>query len=657
MATAKKKTFYITTAIDYVNANPHLGHAYEKIFTDVIARYHRLLGEDVFYLTGTDENAQKNAKVAKEKGIPIKKFVDDNSKKFIALCKLLELSNDDFIRTTEERHVKKAQKIFEILYKKGDIYKSKYSGLYCEGCEGFKTEKDLVDGKCPEHNKEPKEISEEAYFFKMSKYSKEILKLVQSKTFIVPEDKRNEIIERIKSEGLKDLCVSRVGLDWGVDVPFDKKHKIYVWIDALSNYITALGWPDGKNYKKFWPADAHVIGKGINWFHSVIWPSILLSAKIPLPKTILVHGYVNIEGEKMSKTLGNIIDPVELTNKYSADVLKYYLMRTIPFQQDGNFSEKHLVERNNSELADKLGNLVSRIAGLIEKSGTLKKDTTDKELAKKLNLKKIIGYYNNYEIDKALNEIFFFIDECNLYVQKKEPWKLSGKELNKILYSASDAIRIISILLSPIIPDSCEKIAKIFGFKIDSIKNAKFDLYKPGNKIKKEVLFNKIEDKMAKKEIKKGVKPAIKSVIKPVIKTITLDVEQKTAPVKIEGVKSLNEITKSKEFSSIRYDDFAKLDIRVAKILNVKPHPNADKLLLLEMDLGFEKRTLVAGLKEYYKPEQLIGKKVIVLVNLEGKELRGVMSKGMILAAVSSDRKIITILQPEKDIPVGSKIS
>ena len=643
MAT-NKKTFYITTAIDYVNANPHLGHAYEKIFSDVIARYHKLLGEDTYYLTGTDENAQKNEKIAKEKDIPVKKFVDDNSKKFIALCKLLELSNDDFIRTTEPRHVQKAQKLFEILYKKGDIYKSNYSGLYCEGCEAFLTEKDLVDGKCPEHNKEPKEISEEAYFFKMSKYSKDILKLVQSKTFIIPEDKRNEIIERVKSDGLKDLCVSRTGLDWGIDVPFDKKHKIYVWIDALSNYITAVGWPDGKNYKKFWPANCHVIGKGINWFHSVIWPSILLSAKIPLPKTILVHGYVNIEGEKMSKSLGNIVDPVELANKYSADVLKYYLMRTIPFQQDGNFSEKHLIERNNSELADKLGNLVSRISGLIEKTGSLKKDATDKELAKKLNLKKIIEHYDNYEIDKALNEIFSFIDECNLYIQKKEPWKLSGKELNKVLYSASDAIRIIAILLYPIIPSSCEKISEIFGFdlKKSKIKDAKFDLYKPYGKIKKEVLFNKVEsqeNKMPKKELKIE-KPKVEKKIeikKPEIKELTL-----------EGIKGLNEI---------KYGDFAKLDIRVAKILDVKPHPNADKLLILNIDLGFEKRTLVAGLKEYYKPEQLIGKKVIVLVNLEGKELRGVMSKGMILAAVSADRKIVTILHPEKDIPVGSKIS
>lgn len=640
-----KKTFYITTAIDYVNANPHLGHAYEKIFADVIARWHRLLGEDSYYLTGTDENAQKNEKVAKEKGIPVKKFVDDNSRKFIELCKILQLSNDDFIRTTESRHIKKAQKLFEILYKKGDIYKSKYSGLYCEGCEAFLTEKDLVNGKCPEHNKSPKEISEEAYFFKMSKYSKDILKLVQSKSFIIPEDKRNEIIERVKSEGLKDLCVSRTGLDWGIDVPFDKKHKIYVWIDALSNYITALGWPDEKNYKKFWPADAHVIGKGINWFHSVIWPSILLSAKIPLPKTILVHGYVNIEGEKMSKTLGNIIDPVELSNKYSADVLKYYLMRTIPFQQDGNFSEKHLIERNNSELADKLGNLVSRISGLIEKIGSLKKDTTDKELAKKLNLKKITEHYNNYEIDKALNEIFSFIDECNLYIQKKEPWKLSGKELNKVLYSASDTIKIISTLLYPVIPSSCEKIAEIFGFKINSIKEAKFNLYKPGNNIKKEVLFNKIENKREINDDKMTKKPIVKEIKDLADLKKEAEITEKE---KIEGVKSLNDI---------KYDDFAKLDIRVAKILDVKPHPNADKLLVLDIDLGFEKRTLVAGLKEYYKPEQLIGKKVIVLANLEGKELRGVMSKGMILAAVSADRKIISIIQPEKDIPIGSKIS
>ena len=455
--------FYITTAIDYVNAKPHIGHAFEKVLADALARWHRLKGDDVFFLTGTDENAQKNAQVAKEKGIPVKKFIDANSKTFIELCKKLDVKYDDFIRTTEERHVKKSQEIFKKVYDKGEIYKGDYRGYYCSGCEAFITEKDLVDGKCPEHNKKPEWISEEAYFFKLSKYKDKILKFVES--YIVPDSRKNEIVSRLKEEGLRDLCVSRSNLDWGIDNPIDKKFKIYVWFDALINYISGAG----KNEEK-WPADVHVVGKGINWFHSVIWPAILISAGYKLPKKLLVHGYLNLGGKKISKSLGNVIDPIELVEKYGSDSVRYSLLRCSVFD-DSDYSEEILIERHNNELANKLGNLVSRVSGLIEKNGIEK---CENKLIKKLNIKKIEKHFDAFEIDRALNEIFAFVDVCNEYVQNKKPWETKDK---KVLFEVKECILEIAKLLWPFIPSASEKITKQF-----SIKNIK----------KGDILFKKI---------------------------------------------------------------------------------------------------------------------------------------------------------------------
>jgi len=443
------KKFYITTAIDYVNAKPHIGHAYEKVLADAIARWHRQKGEKVFFLTGTDENAQKNVIAAKEKGISTKKFVDENSKTFIELCKKLNISNDDFIRTTEERHKKVVQQIFKKVYEKGEIYKGSYEGLYCEGCEYFVTEKDLVGGKCPEHNKKPIVISEEAYFFKLSKYKDRIEKLI--KNYIVPETRKKEILSRLKEEGLKDLCVSRTNLDWGIDSPIDKKFKVYVWFDALVNYISAS---NGN-----WPADLHIVGKGINWFHSVIWPAILLSAGYELPKKLLVHSYLNIEGQKISKSLGNVINPLELIKKYGADSVRYSLLRCSVFE-DSDYSEEILIERHNNELANKLGNLISRVAALVEKHGTEKGEN---KLIKKLKLKEIENYFEEYKIDRALNEIFAFIDICNEYVQEKKPWETHDK---KVLYELVESIKEIGKLLFPFIPETSEKIALQFSGKI-----------------------------------------------------------------------------------------------------------------------------------------------------------------------------------------------
>ncbi len=516
----KKKKFYITTAIDYVNASPHLGHAYEKIAADCIARWHKLLGEDVFFLTGTDENAQKNVKAAKKAKIAIKQFVDSNAKLFIKLCKKLQISNDDFIRTIEERHKKVAQQIFELLHKKDLIYKGNYEGLYCTGCEAFKTEKELVTGKCPEHpNLQLELLKEEAYFFKLSLYQDRITQLLEKKYFVVPEAKRKEMLSRIKEQGLKDLCVSRKNLKWGIPVPFDKEHTIYVWIDALTNYISALEYPKGK-YKKYWPADVHVIGKDINWFHSVIWPSLLIAADIEIPKTILVHGFINIKGEKISKTTGLVIDPFSITESYGVDSFRYFLLREIPFGQDGDFNEKALVARHNNELADKLGNLVSRTAGLTEKQNTkvkqVKQGQANKTLFKKLKLKEIQKHMQDYELDKALHKIFDFIDDCNAYIQEKKPWQEKDKEkLNNILYSVSDSTRIIAILLWPFIPETAEKIAKQFEFEIKSFDDCKPSLLKLSKIKKAPILFKKIglEDGLKKAtksgELKKGLRKGL----------------------------------------------------------------------------------------------------------------------------------------------------
>ena len=488
-----KNKFYITTAIDYVNGAPHVGHAYEKILADVLARWNRLNNVDTFFLTGTDENAQKNAQAAKEAGIKTEEFVKKNSAVFEKLCNLLNLTNDDFIKTTEKRHVKVAQSIFQTIFDKGEIYKKSYSGLYCEGCEAFLAKRDLVDERCSEHNKEPKIIEEENYFFKLSKYEKQILKLVSSEDFIVPKGFRKEIVNRIKTDGLKDISVSRSGMDWGINTPIDDNHKIYVWIDALSNYISALDYPNGKKFNKYWPADIHVVGKGINWFHSVIWPAILMSAEIDLPKKILVHGYLTFNGQKISKSLGNAIDPITLIEKYGVDPFRYTLLKDIPFNQDGNFSENSLKERVNNELANDLGNLIGRVLTLCEKyfEGELKKQNDD-ELLDKLDLCKIEKYFSKYELHHALEEIWKFVREANKYVNDKEPWK-NEKNRKEVLYNLLEALRVISILISPFMPGTSERINNQLGVGIGLIEDVKFGIHGDYNVKKEGVLFKKIE--------------------------------------------------------------------------------------------------------------------------------------------------------------------
>ena len=487
-----KNKFYITTAIDYVNGAPHVGHAYEKILADVLARWNRLNNVDTFFLTGTDENAQKNAQAAKEAGIKTEEFVKKNSAVSEKLCNLLNLTNDDFIKTTEKRHVKVAQSIFQTIFDKGEIYKKSYSGLYCEGCEAFLAKRDLVDERCSEHNKEPKIIEEENYFFKLSKYEKQILKLVSSEDFIVPKGFRKEIVNRIKTDGLKDSSVSRPGMDWGINTPIDDNHKIYVWIDALSNYISALGYPDENKFKKYWPADVHVVGKGINWFHSVIWPAILMSAGYKLPDKLLVHGYLISQGKKMGKSLGNVVDPLELLKKYDSDVVRYSLLRCSVFD-DSDYSEDFLIERNNNELANDLGNLVSRVLTLCEKfyGGNLKK-TKDDGLFKELKIDNIGKYFDSYELHLALAEVWKFINTANKYVNDKEPWK-NEDDRKKVLYNLLESLRVISIFISPFMPETSERINNQLGVGIGLLEDIKFGWHGKYNVKKEGVLFKKLE--------------------------------------------------------------------------------------------------------------------------------------------------------------------
>jgi len=607
-----KKTFYITTPIFYINAPPTIGSAYPTIVADVLARWSHLKKIDTFFLTGLDENSSKTVKAAREKGYKdIQKYADDMTKKWIEVWKKLNISYSGFIRTTGPKHKKLVQYYFNKSYKNKDIYLGTYKGLYCDGCEEFKKESDLKDSLCPYHKTKPSSIKEKNYFFRLSKYQNKLINLIEkNKEFVLPKERKEEILNFVKS-GLHDISISRPNLEWGINVPFDKTQKIWVWFDALLNYYTGVP-------KKYWDGKVlHLVGKDIQKFHCVIWPALLFSVKEKLPTTVFSHGFFTIDGQKISKSLGNAIDPIELSNKYSVDALRYYLIREIHFGQDGDFSETALKNRLNNELANDLGNLLSRTLTLVEKfyNGKIKKGKIDSKLKNKLNFKKIDSLIEKINLTEALSEIWKFIKEVNKYINDKKPWE-NEKERKDILYSALDSLRIIALLLSPFIPDTSEKINKQLNIKLTNFKDVKFGLLKEGKINKGEILFKKIEEPIQRtKEFKNNeIKP------KPMIK----------------------------------YEDFQKLEIKVGKIKSAKEHPNADKLLILEVDTGDRVRQIVAGIKGHYSLEELKGKEIIVLTNLEPRDLRGFKSEGMLLAA-SDDNKIV-ILKPEKEIKPGSGI-
>ncbi|MFA6022917.1 MAG: methionine--tRNA ligase [Candidatus Pacearchaeota archaeon] len=620
-----KNKFYVTTPIYYPNDIPHIGHAYTTIVGDVLARWNSLLGKDVFFLTGTDEHGKKIQEAAKNHNKQSKQFVDEVVPRFKEAWKKLNINYNRFIRTTDEDHKKTVQEILKIVYKKGDIYLGEYEGFYCVPCEAYYLEKDLVDGCCPVHKKQVDKLKEKSYFFKLSKYQKKLLEYYKKyPEFIQPESKRQEIINRVK-ERLDDLSISRTSFKWGIEIPFDKSHITYVWFDALTNYLSGVGYQNNKKqFKEFWPADVHLVGKDILWFHAVIWPAILMSTGIKLPKKIFAHGWWTFEKEKISKSRGKVVNVDELISFAGVDSARYFLLRETPFGQDGDFSSQALIERHNGELANKFGNLISRVSALAEKEGIKK---TENKLVKKLKLKEIKKHIDNLEFDKALNEIFSFIDICNEYIQAKKPWEDKTKDKDKILYELADSIKTIAILLWPFIPETSEKIAKQFNFKIDyqSIKTP----LKPGKIEKSEILFKKIE---IKEENKQSEQP----------KDIKIMNDKK-----IEGIITMG---------SIDYKDWEKLDLRVGKIISVENIEGADKLYKLSIDIGSEKRTVCAGLKKFYTKEQLKNKKIILFVNLAPRMMRGIESQGMILAAVNEDESKVILISPEKDIEIGSKI-
>ncbi len=641
--------YYITTPIYYPSGKAHLGHSYSTVAADVMARYKRLQGYDVMFLTGTDEHGQKIELSAAKEGVTPKEYVDKIVAEFRELWKLLEITNDKFIRTTDDYHEKAVQKIFKLLYDKGEIYKGKYKGWYCTPCESFFTDAQAVDKKCPDCGREVKWTEEEAYFFKLSKYADKLLKLYEDNPeFIQPEIRKNEMIKFIE-QGLEDLCVSRTSFSWGIPVDFDKKHVVYVWLDALTNYITAMGYgsEDDSDYKKYWPADVHFVGKEIVRFHTVIWPAILMALNLPLPKRVYGHGWLLFgNGDKMSKSKGNVVDPVVLCARYGVDAVRYFLMRDIPFGTDGVFTNEALIKRINFDLANDLGNLLSRTVAMIDKyfKGVVPKDKAEGNIDIELisiarsTVQDYENNMNNFRFSSALSKVWLFISRCNKYIDETMPWelgKISGQEarLAAVLYNLCEALRVISILLSPIMPSTsaeiqrqigaeeslCSwKLAREWGILPENLKVCKGNALFPRLDIDKEI--SDLEEILDKEKCKENDK---------------------------ENGEENNLI------KLIDIEDFAKIELICAKIEACEPIKKSKKLLKLTLFDGVDRRTVASGISNYYKPEDLIGHNVVLVANLKPAKLCGVESQGMILAAEDNEGvKVIFI----DDVMPGSKI-
>jgi methionyl-tRNA synthetase len=641
------KKFYITTPIYYVNSEPHIGSAYTTIIGDIIARYKRLVGYDVFYLTGTDEHGQKILQAAKEKGVEPQQLCDELSEKFKKLWKDLNITNDYFIRTTDPEHVKTVQFFVSKMLENGDIYKGIYKGWYCVPCETYWNEEEIKydeNGKqiCPSCGRPLNFVEEENYFFKLSKYTEPLLKHFKNNPdFVEPEFRKNEML-KILEGGLKDLSITRTTFNWGIPMPNDPKHVIYVWVDALINYVSAIGYGrDNETFNKWWPADVHLIGKEINRFHSIIWPAMLMSVGLPLPKKIFAHGWLTVNGQKISKSLGNAIDPREFVKKYGNDVIRYYLTRDIVFGKDGDFSEENLVQRLNSDLANDYGNLLHRTVAMIVKNfdsiipepeELLENDKVLIEHFKNL-LNKYYSYMDTFKLTNALEEIWNYIGEINKYFDENKPWILAKegnkKRLATVLYNSLEAILRVATLLIPFMPDSSNELYKRLSqdIKPSEVFERKWYVLKSGQKVTHgKPLFNKID-------LKKFEKLAVNEENKTLNKENTL-----------EGV------------SLITFDEFKKIDLRIAEILEAEKINKSEKLLKLLIDLGeLGKRQIVAGIAKYYEPNELIGKKIVVVANLKPAKLMGVESHGMLLAAKINEK--LTLLTVDNDIEPGAKIS
>ncbi len=663
-----KDKFYITTPIYYPSGNWHIGTCYTTVVCDAMARFYRLMGKDVFFLTGTDEHGQKIENKAKEKGVTPKEFIDPIVEDLKGIWKLLDISYDRFIRTTDDDHQKAVQKIFKKLYEKGEIYKSEYSGWYCTDCESFFTETQLKDGKCPDCGRDVHMEKEESYFFRLSAYGDKILKLYEENPeFLQPKSRMNEMINNFIKPGLQDLCVSRTSIKWGVPVDFDEKHTVYVWIDALSNYISALGFlsEDDSLYQKFWPADLHMTGKEIIRFHAIIWPAILMALDLPLPKKVYGHGWLLIGGDKLSKSKQDKInteltDPKEIVARYGSDALRYFLLREIPFGSDGAYSNESLLTRINTDLANDLGNLVSRTTAMINQyfGGVLvepsEKEGLDDQLvlmAKEL-LPLVTQDIDSINVPKALQDVFRLVGRANKYIDETMPWVLAKDESKKarlgtVLYNLSECIRIASTLLIPFIPRATEKILACYGIDASSVALStagEFGVLKAGTAVvKSQPIFPRID-----------VKKELAAIDEMMIKRHEEKnkIEQKSANKPVNDKKQPAGLVEHPD--EIGIEDFFKIELRVAKVLSCEKVEKSDKLLKFQLSLGYETRQVVSGIAQYYKPEDLIGTKVVLVANLKAAKLRGIESQGMILCAEGEDT--VSIIRPDDSLKEGSRI-